>query len=616
MSLRSDYRGLHPDSSAGRGGRWAALVACAATLLACLPTMLTGLAGRDSTHTMENVALVTSQETWLRCHEGEPGAWLMTTNDGQPRVEKPPLLTWLNFAAWADLDPSGAQPPQLVYRARLVSLMMGLVLLGAVFWTGAVLGGLRLAAIAALAGGSILLFQRQARVASYDIHYVAWLSLAVASAVWAMKPLGEPPGRGRQVAGWLGSGVALSASVMSKNPLPVALFVLLVGGAIVLSPGRRRPSVVGLLCAVLVVVAVVGPWYGHALLDYEDAFRTLRNEFRQPRRAKDAPQAYYYVCVFGLVAPWTLWLISGLIHPFAAASRRHRRGAMLPLLWFAVIFVFFSIPAAKQQRYILPIIPAAALLIARVWRDHEAMAQRGERDRSAKVVIWAHWITLLVASLGFAPFLAMQEPLIARFVAWREHLYASMLAEGRTSGFVWEWIAGDDLPTEAVVGSIGWPSAVLITLLLTGLGIWGLLSHLRWRPMRAFVISAAWALVFLAVYWHCYAAAPSARHPIRGTAEALAARVGDAPLRSLRITEHDRTKYKLNEEFRFYFGRRIRHVTPETLEAYVHEAGRVAYVLAKDGQRYTAAMRDADFRDMGLVQVDKDEQQRLWARGP
>ena len=51
--------------------RWT-LPVLVVTLLLCLPVILMDLGGRDSTHTMENVALVTSQETWQRVHEGEP----------------------------------------------------------------------------------------------------------------------------------------------------------------------------------------------------------------------------------------------------------------------------------------------------------------------------------------------------------------------------------------------------------------------------------------------------------------------------------------------------------------------------------------------------------------
>lgn len=601
----------------GPSRRWM-LPALLLVLLACLPVMLVDLGVRDSTHTMENVALVTSQETWLRGHEGDNAAWLMTTNDTAPRVEKPPLLAWLNFLAWSDLDPKTAEPAQLVARARVVAVLMGAIVIVAVFWMGCSLGDVRAAVISALVAGSIFFLQRQARTASYDIHYVAWTYLSVASALWAMNPgrVGEPrgefPSSFRYAAGWILAGLAMAAGVMSKNPLPLGLAVMLIASAIAVLPVNRGRALIGLLAAVLITVMIVGPWYLYAVIEWEDAVRTLRNEFRQPRRARDVAPFYYYACLLVLVLPWTWYLVASLLHPFMPAAAGRRRFNILPWLWFIGLFVLFSIPDAKQQRYALPLVPAAALMIGNVWRDHQSLEQR---DRSTGLLIWAHWIMLLFASVGFGLFIAFQDSLVAQIADWQDGWRASMEASGQTSGFLWEWAAGDDLPRQRVIGPIGLPWAILFTCALTGLAVWGLVSHLKWKPLRAGVICAVWTLVFLAVYWHCYAGAPSAVHPVRALAESFAERVGDAPVRSLRLTEKERLKFKLNEEFRFYFGRRIPHVLPDAIDDYLADHYGTVYVLAKDQPEYGEVLTEAGFSDEGVVPVDKrkDKDQRLWS---
>ncbi|UCD75830.1 MAG: hypothetical protein JSV91_02710 [Phycisphaerales bacterium] len=590
------------------------LPALLAVLLLCLPPLLIELGGRDSTHTMENVALVTSQETWLRCHAGERGAWLMTTNDTAPRVEKPPMLAWLNFLAWSDLGPESAEPSQLVFRARLVAVAMGTILLIAVFWLGCSVGDLRTAIISALVAGSIMFLQRQARTASYDIHFVAWVTLAVASALWAMKPGGEAPSRSRYLTGWILAGLSMAASVMSKNPLPLGLSVLLIGSAMMVLPVKRGRALVGLVAAVLIAAIIVTPWYLYALIEWEDAFRTLRNEFRQPRREPDAAPFYYYLCLLLLVMPWTVFLVASLVHPFTRAARGRRRSVLLPWLWFVLLFVLFSIPDAKQQRYMLPIIPAAGLMIGNVWRDQHELARGGERDKYAIHLIRTHWIVLLIASIGFGLFIAMQDSIVSHIAAWQDAWRQRLAEQGTEAGFLLKWACGDDLPRDRVIGSPGPWWGMLITLLLTALAVWGGIWHLQWKPMRAGILSAVWSLVLLGVFWHCYAGAPSAVHPIRAPAEAFADRLGDAPVRSLRLTEKEKLKYKLNEEFRFYFGRRITHVTPDTLGAYLDDPAAAVYVLARDKPEYDEVMRTAGMVDEGLVQVDKDEQQRLWSR--
>ncbi|MDY7107271.1 MAG: hypothetical protein SYC29_01415 [Planctomycetota bacterium] len=583
------------------------------TLLACLPALLIDLGGRDTTHTMENVTVVVAQETWLRMHAGDRAVWLVPSHDWKPRLKKPPMVTWMHFLAWADLDPSEAGPDLLLYRARLLAVAMGFILLASIFWMGLTLADLRLAVIATLVAGSTFFLQRQARTSSYDIHFVAWATLSIAAALWAMNPRGGPVSRARLILGWLIAGLAMAASTMSKNPLAVAMVVLPVGGAIVLLPGRRKASIIGLLVAMGLTALAVVPWYLHVAQAFSAAEEKLMREFTQPR-GEDAQEFYYYACIFALVVPWTLWLVSGLIHPFMPVARGRRRRLLMPWLWFVLIFLFFSIPAAKQQRYILPILPAAALLIGWVWRDHDAMAQRGERDRSAGGLIRAHWIALIVASLFIGLFFALQEPIIEAVADWHRQTAARLEEAGRTSGALWDWVTGDDYPTEPVVRPVAWPWAALYTIVLGGLAVIGLRVHLRHRPLPAAIIGAVWGMCLLGLVWHYYALAPSAVHPVRAPARELARLVDGAPLRSLRVTDHDKYRQMLNEEFRFYYGRLIPHVWPEELDEYLARPEDVVYVLSKRGSKYERIMNEANMIDEGPVQIDTDRVYQLWSR--
>jgi 4-amino-4-deoxy-L-arabinose transferase-like glycosyltransferase len=601
------------DGAAPRRRPVVAGLALLLTLAACLPALLIDLGGRDTTHTMENVTVVVAQETWLRWHEGDRGVWLVPSHDWKPRLKKPPMVTWMHFLAWADLDPSEAGPDLLLYRARLLAVAMGLILLTSIFWTGLTLGDLRLAIIATLVAGSTFFLQRQARTSSYDIHFVAWATLSIAAALWAMNPRGGEVSRTRIIVGWLIAGLAMAASTMSKNPLAVAMVLLPVGGAIVLLPGRRRAAALGLLAAVAITALLVTPWYVYVAHEFSTAEEKLMREFTQPR-GEDAQEFYYYICILALVMPWTLWLISGLIHPFMRTARGRRRLLLVPWLWFVLIFLFFSIPAAKQQRYILPALPAAVLLIGRVWRDHDAMAQRGERDPSAGGLIRAHWVMLVIVSLFIGLFLALQEPIIEAVAEWHRQTAARLEEAGKTSGALWDWVTGDDYPTEPVVSPVPWPWAAVYALVLGGLAVVGLRVHLRNRPMPAAIIGAIWGMCLYGLVWHYYALAPSAEHPVRAPARELAHGVGDAPIRSLRVTDHDKYRQMLNEEFRFYFGRLIPHVWPEDLDEYLARPEDVVFVLSKNGSKYDRIMNEANMTDEGPVQIDTDRVYRLWSR--
>ena len=401
-------------------------------------------------------------------------------------------------------------------RARVVTVIIGLIMLAAVFWIGVTLADLKLAALATLVVGSTWFFQRQARTASYDIHVAAWATLAVAAALWAVRPRGAAPGRARS---WLGWGLCTFAMILGcygKNPLPVGLAVIPLAGAAVLWRERRKAIIVGTLVSAVISVGAVAVWYGWALRGNPELIRDLQHEFSQPR-GKDAQPIWYYVGIFGLVLPWTIWLISGLAHPFTGLARHWKRMLLLGLVWFVGLFVAMSLVEAKQQRYILPIVPAVALLVAGVWCDHARAAAQGERPGPIYPFIWLHWLVIGVVTLGFGVALA-DGPAVA------------------------EWLGGfrqDDAAGEPILDSIGLVPAILVTVALLGVAGYGFVQHLRWRPYPAAICCGLWMLGLLAVAWPAYGLAPSGRHLMRPIAADFRAVVGDAPITSLRLTDED-----------------------------------------------------------------------------
>jgi 4-amino-4-deoxy-L-arabinose transferase-like glycosyltransferase len=81
---------------------------------------------------------------------------------------------------------------------------------------------------------------------------------------------------------------------------------------------------------------------------------------------------WYFLAIFPAAAlPWTFVL--------AGASRscfRHRnseghldRRVLFLLLWIAVPLVFFTLSQSKRPQYVLPLVPAVALLISAVWQN-------------------------------------------------------------------------------------------------------------------------------------------------------------------------------------------------------------------------------------------------------
>lgn len=365
-----------------------------------LPPLCAGLHRADCEYHMEVLSLMSSQETWMR-QQTDPGAWIIPSWNERPRVNKPPLLVWMNLLAWADLTPESAGVDDLVLRARLLAAACSLLGLLGVVWAGAALRDVRTGALAAVVTGTTLLFLRQSRLASYDTYLLAFTSLAMASALWALQPRSGTPQRMRAVAGWLLYGLWLAAAFLVKGPIAVVHTALPL--SLIAATGlRRRRDFAGLLGGLLVAAVLVAPWYLYVLQTFPEARGTLWIEYKAERPTYEMP--WYYLNVIPLSSPWLLWLPAF----FAWGTREFPRQRSDPAvrivaIWFLSLFVLMSIPAAKQARYIVPILPSVGLAIALLWMRRDA----GE-PHWLRRLDWVHAVLLAVGAVLLGGFGATQ----------------------------------------------------------------------------------------------------------------------------------------------------------------------------------------------------------------
>ena len=75
---------------------------------------------------------------------------------------------------------------------------------------------------------------------------------------------------------------------------------------------------------------------------------------------------YVYV-IFGLMAPWSALLPAALVetHSIRHADAEPARADRFALVYFWATFIFFTLSGSRRSYYILPILPAAAILVAR-----------------------------------------------------------------------------------------------------------------------------------------------------------------------------------------------------------------------------------------------------------
>lgn len=397
-----------------------ALCACAAYAAAVLPT-LHRLEFFDG---VEHFNLATVQEMRRNELHGQPVNWLLPTLEGEPRVVKPPLAAWVTAAlvppdavrGLSDTEPAAqaAAFDRFVFRSRLPTLACACLLLVSTYELGRVLAGdWRVGALSVLICVGSLLFLQQGRRATTDLQLTLWVS-------WANALFAGAVFERRYWRGLVGGGIALGLAMMAKGPhiallltvAPLAAMPPLArwaapalarvrgrlqpqGSDVVIpehrqatampaSAGSDRPDrsgvgrrgwVVPAAVGLLVAAAIGLWWYAYVRWTVPGVSQTwfrevLRNDAQVGRNVMPPDPWYAYKSLFGLLLPWTAWVVLGAGHVVLDLSRRHAarsrqtNGLLLAFLLVVVPVLVMSFFSEKKDRYLLPFAAPAAVLAA------------------------------------------------------------------------------------------------------------------------------------------------------------------------------------------------------------------------------------------------------------
>lgn len=181
---------------------------------------------------------------------------------------------------------------------------------------------------------------------------------------------------------YLACYVLIAAAILAKGPVGIVLPGLIIA-AFLLYLGKLREVLREMrpLVGILIIFGLSAPWY--ALVTWRNGWGYINSFFGYHNLERftgvvnhhSAPWYFYFLVVLLGFAPYSVYL------PIAVArlkfwQRSHwrfqERSEQLGLFawfWFAGIFGFFSIAVTKLPSYVLPLMPAAAILVALLWSD-------------------------------------------------------------------------------------------------------------------------------------------------------------------------------------------------------------------------------------------------------
>jgi 4-amino-4-deoxy-L-arabinose transferase-like glycosyltransferase len=326
----------------------------------------------------------------------QPSPYLVPNFNDSPRLRKTPLAYWLVVpAAWVVGEVNA-------WSARLPS---ALAALATVLMVAAALAR-RYDRLTALVGAATLAtmvsFLMSARSALADMPMTCF-STASLLALW----MGVEGGGRRRLAWFVAAGGAAGLAMLAKGPAPALVFPLpyLVAAVVVVARLLRRPAATnseptagaagdtemagppplprwdrkalhewawtlgGAAVAVLVFMAVVLPWPAYVYLHVPQALTIWKAESVDRAAGEfghEEPFYFYLIRLPVLIVPWTVFFFYGFVLAVRRARREASERAWLLFVgtWLAGTLVGFSMAVGKQDHYILPLFPAAAIFVA------------------------------------------------------------------------------------------------------------------------------------------------------------------------------------------------------------------------------------------------------------
>ena len=305
----------------------------------------------------------------------EQASWITPTLGGAPRFAKPALVYWLTAGAYTVLGVSEAA-------ARLPSAVAALLLVLVQYAFARWAFGRDVAWRAGLVLLLSVEYVAVARMALTDATLALWTTLAAYAFLrgwW-----GAPP-RGRWYAlAWVAAGLA----ALTKGPVGLLVPLSGVVAYLAIAGGLRQAwreawPLRGL--ALLLLVAL--PWYVAMfwLHGWDYAARARGETLGRVLRPVTGPggTALFYLPVL-LVGffPWSAFLPDAVragLRQARARARQSRREAMpvFAAAWLVSGLVLFSLAQTRLPHYVLPLFPAAALLVAASWPARPSRLTRG-----------------------------------------------------------------------------------------------------------------------------------------------------------------------------------------------------------------------------------------------
>jgi 4-amino-4-deoxy-L-arabinose transferase-like glycosyltransferase len=316
----------------------------------------------------------------------ERGDWILMHVNGNTYEDKPPLFFWLialSSFLWQGFTSFSVRFPSAFLSTLTVLLT---------FFLGKKLYGLGTGFLSAGVLATSFEFAYLSTRANIDAT-LTFLTTASLFFFFEWYPYGSfhspslPQGEKEETRGnWVKSGnrrnlliygfyIGMAFATLTKGPVGFILPLLVSLVYLLAQKDWKAMKRMRLLKGMVLLIVIVLSWYLPAVLKGGQTFlnETLLYQtiVRFAKGTSHVRPIYYYLINFPVdFLPWFLFLPGAIVYGLSKRKEGNSKEFLFLFVWFIVIFLFFSFSKGKRAIYLLPLYPAASLLVGRFWGDY------------------------------------------------------------------------------------------------------------------------------------------------------------------------------------------------------------------------------------------------------
>jgi len=321
------------------------------------------------------------------------GDWVMPSFNGEPRLQKTPLSYWL-VAMTAKVTGKVDE-----FTARLPSAISAILSVAVIIYFISKWLSLRVALLAASVWVTSLGYIRYSQNARPEMLMTFFTTLCFLSFYTAIESSEKKQRVRYMLIFWFSFGIANLAK--GPAPIPMVLFPLFCY-VMIFRKWKMIPKLLPVL-GPIIFLAIILPWPLAIAYRVNWDLTLWKHEFFDrffgDYASGSKPIYYYLPTMFILMVPWVALLPGALAAPFFKVWQDKLKVMRFLLTWFVAGLIFITIAGGKRQHYILPFMPAVAILVGIILNDM-IFERKAHTAKQAKDFLRWHLVAMFIASIA------------------------------------------------------------------------------------------------------------------------------------------------------------------------------------------------------------------------